>query len=174
VNIRTFPTMLALLGFLALLASPAEARKQEWRIETSQIVISDGAHHASVLQWAVPAALASVRVDQATLEFYVDAEDSESDTPFGVRVAPATDVSVEHGSYTLDNRYASSYAGSGPAADRRVVLDVTPAVRAWALQGGTAYLAILGEGQADRATTLSTGNLGGTTVARLTVWTSRR
>lgn len=171
---RTYVGMGVMIGVLVALSSAAEAKKQVWNIGASQVVISNGESHEYVLSWEAPQSLSGLRVDQATLEFYVDADDEASDAHFQVVVAPVTDVSGPQGSYTVVEGRSASYVGSGPGADRRVVVDVTPAVRYWVGEGGTVYWAMVGEGVTDRSAALSTGNLEGSTVAKLTVWTSKR
>jgi len=159
---------------LVVVAGSAEARKRVWTLGSSAVVVSNGERHEYVLRWEVPGSLSGVRIDQATLEFYVDAVDGESTEPYHVAVGPATNVSAESGAFSLVEEGVTSFASAGTGQDQRVVVDVTGAVRYWVGSGGTGYLAIVGEGVADRAAALSTGNLGGGAVARLTVWASNR
>lgn len=156
---------------VVLAAGVSHAKRYEYPLRASNVVLSDVGSSAYVFSWDFPASLHGVRIDYARLELYV-ATDAESDNAaYALVFAPVEEFNVGQGTFTVVPGEWSAHVDVSASEARRIVVDVTKVIRLWqSTPGTTRYAALYKHANSDAVdVAIASGQLGANVIAKLTV-----
>lgn len=164
---------LATMCAATLIGNAAEARVYEVLLKSSDVVLTTINHDASVVMVDLPGTLEKLRVDYATIEFYLESDNSES--TYFVTFGAADGFSKGDTTYTIVTDAMTGRAGINKGSSQRVLMDITSVVKTWKGLSGVDYgVFYKGSAGSDRTLTLKSDNFGSNVIARIEVYATDR
>ncbi len=169
-------TRIVILSILLLSAVSAYGSKYEFIIESTDLVVSKPSESAYIIRLRLPENLQRMRINSATLEYYIEASARDSlENTYVLTFAPLEEFSPETGDYSISPGEWPVFIGRGTGENTRVMMDITSVARAWKQGQGECFGGIYrSDGDENVQCNLITGGCGPGAVAIIRIYAINR
>jgi len=166
--------LVSILGIISV-AAITQASEHEILIRNSDIVLNSQAERAYVIQFDIASSIKNLRLNFATIEYFVEEMAEDTREPYVLKFAPLENYSRGDTTYTVKAGDWPCHTELGRNVSKRIVMDITPVIEALFEQQGTSYVVLYkSDGEESIHPALKSDVLGSNVLAKIKVHVSNR
>jgi hypothetical protein len=166
--------LIIMLGIISA-ATIAQAREHVILIRSSDIILNSQGENAYVFQLDIASSIKNLRLDYATIEYFVDEIAGDTNEPYVLKFAPLENYSKGDTTYTVKAGNWPCHEELSRNSSKRIVMDITPVIETLFEQQGTCYAVLFkSDGEESIHPALKSDVLGSNVLAKIKVHVSNR